>query len=561
MLKFDSNKILNSASNLGKGKNTLENAKSILKNIEIPNDFYYKSELKSYIKIIQSVDADADEIAKWLKEKVDKFNNSRHNRINNSKTLSKCGINASTLGNFNFADRFIDWNQLNAIIEKRKSNKRNTNIVRSMLRLYGLSNFEVFGAAYDRLKNNSSKDKISENTNHEQLCKILYDSYAINIIPYQIYKVESKNQRIIITLDDDTKIIIPNNDSKRYSEKNKVNIISGDGSKVLDIMPNGEIFSNTSDIGNNFMLNIINNVFLHNNNVRISDVFSTSQYGGNQDDFYYKNDELSADPKIQKIIRRYWPNATEEDIEFFLYKFALHGCGYTAAVDSIFDEYADNEEEFKRTFGFEMYKKKSNGEIDYNYEYLIMEYYCYVWGIKSSSIQDIYGNIGYEEAEDGSVSIYYDEETGIAHGTTPEIRTRKFEKFLKFRYGIYCDVEQIYYIYPEKWKEDDTHKRRCSPKQLTPEEITEEIRKSIKQGKKVQITASGSELYDVCKDFEGKEKRSRDVAKMDVDPHTMYVTEITDEGEIVVSSWGKRYIIDISDLYYLSVETYDYYSR
>ena len=89
-------------------------------------------------------------------------------------------------------------------------------------------------------------------------------------------------------------------------------------------------------------------------------------------------------------------------------------------------------------------------------------------------------------------------------------------------------------------------------------ELTDKGRKLIEQGKKVYIGSEGSELYSIYKSpIDGSETRGS-LACEDVGSHATYVVEITDEGEIIVSSWGKKYIIDISDLERLDIIIFDY---
>ena len=107
-MKFDSNIILNSASNLNTGKKIIKDAKKSIKDFEIPNDFRYKNELKSYIDNMQSIAKDLDSITTWIQDKVEKFNNVKNNGINSavmsSMNLIGANINSNiyTFHSFNF---------------------------------------------------------------------------------------------------------------------------------------------------------------------------------------------------------------------------------------------------------------------------------------------------------------------------------------------------------------------------------------------------------------------------------------------------------------------------
>ena len=49
-----------------------------------------------------------------------------------------------------------------------------------------------------------------------------------------------------------------------------------------------------------------------------------------------------------------------------------------------------------------------------------------------------------------------------------------------------------------------------------------------------------------------------DIAYSDVGAHALSVVDITDSNQLIVSSWGKEYIIDISDIVQASVTTIEY---
>ena len=67
------------------------------------------------------------------------------------------------------------------------------------------------------------------------------------------------------------------------------------------------------------------------------------------------------------------------------------------------------------------------------------------------------------------------------------------------------------------------------------------IREAISEGKKVGIDIEDFTMY-YPEDIDGNGKLD-DVARDDVGQHAMIVTGVTDDGALIVSSWGKEYIV------------------
>ena len=257
MLKFDSNKILNSASKLDKGKKTLQNAKNNLKNFDIPNDFRYGSELKKCIDNIQNMAKYTEDLSKWMQKKVGLFNNTQKKMIksvanlndtfdlkligtniypHNSQTTSEDEAEASALRDFDFANRFIDWEQLSKIKANGNEETEDFDIIKKILELLGLDGLQYLNLIFE-----------TEHEKKERICEMLYELYAIDIEPYEINKIEGDRGRgIIITLEDGTEIKITGENTGWYDQGVRVIITSGDGSQNLYIDSNGEIYSDMS---------------------------------------------------------------------------------------------------------------------------------------------------------------------------------------------------------------------------------------------------------------------------------------------------------------------------
>ena len=61
-------------------------------------------------------------------------------------------------------------------------------------------------------------------------------------------------------------------------------------------------------------------------------------------------------------------------------------------INSLFVEYEGKEKEFLDKFGFPMYNINEEGDIDFNYEYLILDFFSYIHvRCEGYTIQEIYG--------------------------------------------------------------------------------------------------------------------------------------------------------------------------
>lgn len=74
---------------------------------------------------------------------------------------------------------------------------------------------------------------------------------------------------------------------------------------------------------------------------------------------------------LYDIVRKYYPNMSDREINDYLKKLNSEGCGYVAIINTIFAAYEGREAEFEKTFGFSMYNKDG----DLNYNKLLVDFY------------------------------------------------------------------------------------------------------------------------------------------------------------------------------------------
>ena len=215
----------------------------------------------------------------------------------------------------------------------------------------------------------------------------------------------------------------------------------------------------------------------------------TGRYGGDQGS--PKNIQKSDDKyeEIVAIIRKYYPDYSEKDIENFLKKMNSEGCGYVALINTVFNQYVGRTDEFEETFGFPMYDE--NGDL--NFDLMLVDFYSAMdnhnlrWG------KDVYNN-----KEDPSATKGY--------GTTAESREYRWETYLEDR-GVSVDVHDV--------------------------NVTVDNYDRISKDGEVIVSVHPVILYD-----------SDGNCVVDVDGgHAMTITGVTEDGMYKVTSWGKEYYI------------------
>lgn len=260
------------------------------------------------------------------------------------------------------------------------------------------------------------------------------------------------------------------------------------------------------------------------------EAIDTCQFGGSQSRLIANFDKIYFDdPIIKEIVNKYYPNASKEDLELLFTKMDDTGCGYIAAVNTLFSNYSvKSPEEFYKHFGFYPTTERFNKKLDkkvtfYNYDYLFLDFFLYNAKTKGfTKIEEVYGNI--DEIMDlrnqgKEISI---EETGM--DGTYEIEVAKiFTDYLKER-GI-----DLKYTSNDQPLDNNT------------------INKILNNGDQIVIGGESFDLYEPT-DVNNNGVLD-DISMEDIEPHTMYLVGTTsDPTKVVVSSWGQEYIMNIEDI-------------
>lgn len=278
----------------------------------------------------------------------------------------------------------------------------------------------------------------------------------------------------------------------------------------------------------------------------------TRQYGANQKVFRTKADELIQDPLIREELESFFPSSNfecEDDALFFYEKYLYiiydSGCGYAAAADFVFHLFEGREEEFYEKFGYPMYTFK-DGKIDFNYEIFMLKFFNYYnlvcredyESIDKWTLKDLYEHQAFRIAADNEFRKPYknrdltDEEYDELKRLETEHEQKLKEVGLKARttkkipvnMGIPVDARYGYlYVY-------------LALRGVNIDCYYEDYVKKLEQDN--IVACDRSILYKVKSNGEVEEGKDYNGW------HYVYVTETGDQ--IVVSSWGEKYILNNS---------------
>lgn len=304
------------------------------------------------------------------------------------------------------------------------------------------------------------------------------------------------------------------------------------------------------------------------------DAVSNGEFGGDQGSLNYNAERFIKDPKVKKIVSKYYSNVDAEDLELLFYRMNKVGCGYIAAVNSLLFEYGfyqtkHSPDDFYNKFGFPI----ENFENGYNDEYLFLDFFLYYAkeheGYKT--IEEVYGNAKEQRDktgdDDGALSNDKFKVIGM-DGTYVDEVASVFQDYLKSK-GINIktydknnpikvsekDKERLLKELKQKYEKLglDTSRLDTSLIEYSTEDI---INISLSDLSLVMnVSADDFTLY-YPEDKDGNGKYD-DVYSSHVGSHAMTVVGRADEpGKVVVSSWGEEYIMDISEINNYAV--YDY---
>lgn len=269
------------------------------------------------------------------------------------------------------------------------------------------------------------------------------------------------------------------------------------------------------DLKNKYITSMDNNGYYdYMNNVNIN-------YGGSQMDFQsydgysplLDKDNGYYDEYIANGLKKIFPDATTEEYVAYLDRICNTGCGYVAFANSVFKSFEGHEEQFESIFGYPMYNETTKR---YNTDRLAFDAFNYIWAEASNYTlnQIAYGDDSIDENNNNNPVVLGSD----GGGGTWDSMQYLFKDFMKEKYNLNIEVGV--------------------DSDVSIDDLNTKIEESIKEGYNVVIGANGYNLYGMD-----------DVLNYpDGGGHAMAVTNVTNDGTIIVSTWGKSYILDMSSL-------------
>ena len=225
-------------------------------------------------------------------------------------------------------------------------------------------------------------------------------------------------------------------------------------------------------------------------------------YGGDQTHPQKASADSEEGKRLRQIVKKYFPDYEEEQINAFLKKLYSEGCGYVVIINTLMEHFDGKEELFEKTFGFPMY----NEDGDLNYDMLLLDFYA----ATDNHIQGKQGDeINYEEdrneKEQGDDYVYSLDTTGI--GTTFSQRIYRTQLYLKDK-GVVMRI-------------------------TNNKPVTLGTFRQLAQKGRVMISLRGGNV------------QNEDGSTYSYCPgHAMIVTGITNDCRYIVSTWGKKLYVD-----------------
>lgn len=284
-----------------------------------------------------------------------------------------------------------------------------------------------------------------------------------------------------------------------------------------------------------------------------TNIFNSSNgYGGDQGDMANSKNGVKLfgwvwgeDKDLYNFVKQQkgYENYSEADIHNLLKQINQEGCGYVALVNTLFWEFQGTEAEFEELYGFPMRDEKGN----YNFNRMLIDIYCKTDdkyfltedGGKSALISDILRDYQDKPGKfEQDFGIKYDPSSGLVPDDVANtILNRYGESVATYKAEgttIYSQENRLMAYLHEKGIEADVS---CSS-ELTMS--TDSVRNSLDSGTVIKLSlGKGAQLCD----------EQGNVQQTLSGGHAVLITEITNDGRYVISSWGNKYYVDPQQIY------------
>lgn len=272
-------------------------------------------------------------------------------------------------------------------------------------------------------------------------------------------------------------------------------------------------------------------------------------YGGDQGDLEHNQRgvqflwwRLFENEELYDFVRTRegYENYNNSQIDDLFKRINLEGCGYVAIVNSILLQYESNPDEFERVFGFSMFDESG----EFNFDRLIIDFYC--------STDNQY----YLDEEQGLNALVYDvlnsykdhpQDFVNRYGVNPftdenhyntEAMQAVLDEYQDLHVTTYDSSGTTVCSLENRVKHYLSQKSVYTSCSVYGSMTATEVAKELNKGKCVNLLTSNFNLYD----------SKGSIVSEDVGGHWMTVTDVTDDGNLVVSSWGKKFYIHQNEL-------------
>nr|WP_300167675.1 hypothetical protein [uncultured Flavonifractor sp.] len=295
-------------------------------------------------------------------------------------------------------------------------------------------------------------------------------------------------------------------------------------------------------------------------------------YGGDQGELAHEHNGWKLpwgwvwfeDKDVYRFVKEHegFENYSEAQIHDLIKRMNQEGCGYIGAVNAIFAQYKGSAKEFEQTFGFPMLDEDGN----YNYNYMFIDLYCttdnkYYLGepqgvtalvieklcayeTRMAEFKEKYGCVLGTYDADGNLQISEEARLAMINEINSSYDANEVVTFDKSRDGltVFAQENHIRAYLEEKG---------INPDHLSYSVVSSvnsnQIQSDINSGKTAQVLLlSGTEMHH---ENGGSQSLSGG--------HYVTITDVTEDGKYIVSSWGEKYYIDPKQAKIATYQTID----
>ena len=270
-----------------------------------------------------------------------------------------------------------------------------------------------------------------------------------------------------------------------------------------------------------------------------------SEFGANQHAIARLVNNISINPalyaSLEKIVKKYFPKIKRSNIITLLRGIDYKGvCSYATVINELLIEYEGREAQFRSEFGFDLYRYE-NGKVVVNTEEILADLYCFVNRRNPKIFEG-----GWFNQTIGTDANQY----GLSYGRTGKAQDA-INDWLRSK-GINAHWESRVFFFNSEVGIGD----------LAVQRITEQIASLLASGNQVELGLAMDENNPIDFSFyptDEELRRNQGLKEHHISEthhrfgHSVAVVGIDTNGDLIVSSWGREYIVKWEDLRRLKI--------